>query len=571
MIETLKKVLKILRPEQRKQAYLMLLLMLFAMALEVFSIGMIIPVVGIVSAPDFFIKYESINFIYEYLGSPSQNTLVIYAMCALSFSYVLKSIFIGFVSYFQSKFLFHIFPDLSQRLFNKYLKMPYGFHLKRNSADLIKNILNEANLFNQTTVGLMVTISESLVIIAIISLMIFVQPLAASLVGVIFLLCFLMYFFFLRKKMELWGHSRQYHDGLRIQHVQQGLGSIKEIKLFGRENGFASVFEVHNFGNADVLRKQYFMREVPRLAIESVAVTALAIVVVLISLGSESQTLIPTLALFAAAAFRVMPSLNRIIVMSSAVSFGKSVIDNLAKELLLEEENFKDGRTKQITFMNEIKINEVDFSYNETSQLVLKDINISISKGEMVGFIGGSGSGKTTLIDIILGLLNPTKGNILIDGIDIKKNIRNWQSSIGYVPQDIYLTDNTLKNNIAIGVDDNDICLDSIVQSYKDARLEEFIDSLEDGVNTIVGERGSRISGGQKQRIGIARALYNRPSILVLDESTSALDPETEKGILKTINALKGKMTILMITHRESTLSHCDRVFRVSDGKIKES
>jgi ABC-type multidrug transport system fused ATPase/permease subunit len=401
--------------------------------------------------------------------------------------------------------------------------------------------------------------------------MIFVQPLAASLVGVIFLLCFLMYFFFLRKKMELWGHSRQYHDGLRIQHVQQGLGSIKEIKLFGRENGFASVFEVHNFGNADVLRKQYFMREVPRLAIESVAVTALAIVVVLISLGSESQTLIPTLALFAAAAFRVMPSLNRIIVMSSVVSFGKSVIDNLAKELLLEEENFKDGRTKQITFMNEIKINEVDFSYNETSQLVLKDINISISKGEMVGFIGGSGSGKTTLIDIILGLLNPTKGNILIDGIDIKKNIRNWQSSIGYVPQDIYLTDNTLKNNIAIGVDDNDICLDSIVQSYKDARLEEFIDSLEDGVNTIVGERGSRISGGQKQRIGIARALYNRPSILVLDESTSALDPETEKGILKTINALKGKMTILMITHRESTLSHCDRVFRVSDGKIKES
>jgi len=571
MIKTILNVLEILTQKQRNQSYLILFLMLIAMILEAFSIGLIVPVVGIVSAPDFFIKYESIAFINEILGSPSQNELIIISMLTLSFAFIFKSVFVGIVSYIQSKFLFHIFPDISQRLFDKYLRMPYNFHLQRNSAELIKNILNEANLFNQTTVGLMVTLSESLVIFAIVTLMIFVQPLAAIMVGVIFIICFSMYFFFLRKKMILWGETRQYHDGLRIQHVQQGLGSIKEIKLFGREAGFSSIFKKHNFGNADVLRKQYFMREVPRLGIESIAVVALAMVVVVISFGDESETLIPTLALFAAAAFRVMPSLNRIIVMSSAVNFGESVVVNLKKELRLTEENFIDSGIKDFALKDEITVEHIDFKYLKENDFILKDINFNIKKGEMIGFIGGSGSGKTTLIDIILGLLEPSSGSIMIDGKNINANMRSWQSSIGYVPQEVYLIDNTLKNNIAVGLSEEDINENKIIKAYKDAQLDSFISNLNDGVETVVGERGSRISGGQRQRIGIARALYNNPKILVMDESTSALDPKTEKDILETINKLKGKLTILMITHRESSLKYCDRIIKITDGKIKEN
>lgn len=571
MIKTILNVMEILTPNQRNKFYLILFMMLIAMVLEAFSIGLIVPVVGIVSAPNFFSQYESIAFINEMLGYPSQKELIAFSMLVLSVAFIFKSIFVGIVSYFQSKFLFHIFPDISQRLFDKYLNMPYNFHLQRNSAELIKNILNEANLFNQTTVGLMVTLSESLVILAIVTLMIIVQPLAAIMVGGIFIICFLLYFFFLRKKMAVWGKTRQHHDGLRIQHVQQGLGSVKEIKLFGREVGFSSIFKKHNFGNADVLRKQYFMREVPRLGIESIAVVALAMVVIIISSGDHAETLIPTLALFAAAAFRVMPSLNRIIVMSSAVNFGESVVANLKRELSLSEEANFNSCKKEHLLKNEIHIEDINFKYVEEDDFILRDVNFKIKKGEMIGFIGGSGSGKTTLIDIILGLLKPTSGSIKIDGYNINTNLKSWQSLIGYVPQDVYLTDNTLKHNIAMGLADKQINENQIIKAYKDAQLDSFISNLNDGIETVVGERGARISGGQRQRIGIARALYNNPKILVMDESTSALDPKTERDILETINKLKGKLTILMITHRESSLKYCDKIVELTNGRIQEN
>ena len=279
--------------------------------------------------------------------------------------------------------------------------------------------------------------------------------------------------------------------------------------------------------------------------------------------------LIPTLGLFAAASFRLMPSANKILSSIQQLRYEGPQIENVCKEL--KENRFfnhSKNSNEKFLFQNDIKLEEINYTYQGSSKPTLQNININIPSGFQTGFIGESGSGKSTLIDIILGLLDPTSGKVKVDDINIRKNLRGWQSKIGYVPQTIFLTDDTLRNNVAFAIPENKISDQLVKEAIKSANLEEYVNSLPDGLNTIVGERGVRLSGGQRQRIGIARALYHKPKVLVLDEATSALDINTEKEIMNGINKLRKKITVLIISHRENTVSACDQLFKLKNGRI---
>ena len=336
-----------------------------------------------------------------------------------------------------------------------------------------------------------------------------------------------------------------------------------------RENFFIEQYNFNNRNFANAAQKQSFLLNIPRLGIELIAIIALGVLAFSMSAkGEDTSNIMPVMAMFAAAAFRLMPSLNRILGNWQTFQYNQPVIDVLHGELQGQSELVDKPPYIKRSFNNSIQLRSVSFSYDDSKYVAVNDISLEIKKNSSVGFIGGSGAGKSTLLDLILGLLQPTSGKIISDGEDIHGNIEAWQKNIGYVPQTIYLTDDTLRNNIAFGVDSNDIDDDMINKALKLAQLDEYVAKLEYGINTFVGEGGVRLSGGQKQRIGIARALYHDPDVLVLDEATSALDHETEKEVMKAINFLCGKKTLLIIAHRLTTVERCDYLYRLKDGGI---
>jgi ABC-type multidrug transport system fused ATPase/permease subunit len=282
------------------------------------------------------------------------------------------------------------------------------------------------------------------------------------------------------------------------------------------------------------------------------------------------EAVLPTLGLFAAAAFRLMPSVNRVLGAVQSLRYGMPVIDTLCAEFKLAVPEIAVTQRSVTPFRATLELNQITYAYPAVAEPALKDISLAIQRGESVGFIGASGAGKSTLVDILLGLLAPDTGEVRVDGNDIQKNLRNWQDQIGYVPQSIFLTDDTLRRNVAFGLPNEQINDAAVHRAIRAAQLEEFVDSLPDGLETFVGERGIRLSGGQRQRIGIARAIYHDPAVLVLDEATSSLDTETERGVMQAITALQGSKTILIIAHRLSTVEHCNRLYRLQDGRVVE-
>jgi ABC-type multidrug transport system fused ATPase/permease subunit len=315
----------------------------------------------------------------------------------------------------------------------------------------------------------------------------------------------------------------------------------------------------------------YTLQQLPRLWLELLAVSGLAILV--ISMLAQSRALeavLPALGLFAAVAFRLMPSVNRLLGAVQTLRYGMPVIDTLWEEFRFAVPEVTVTQRSVVPFRGTLELNHITYTYPGVAEPVLKDISLAIQRGESVGFIGASGAGKSTLVDILLGLLAPEIGEVRVDGNDIKANLRNWQDQIGYVPQSIFLTDDTLRRNVAFGLPDKQIDNAAVQRAIRAAQLDEFVDSLPDGLETVVGERGIRLSGGQRQRIGIARSIYHDPAVLVLDEATSSLDTETERGVMQAIMALQGSKTVLIIAHRLSTVEHCNRLYRLEDGKAAE-
>ncbi|MBO6538824.1 MAG: ABC transporter ATP-binding protein [Rhizobiaceae bacterium] len=560
---------RILEPLQRAKALGLLLLMLIGMGLETLGVGLVLPAIALMTSSDMATAYPAIQPLLSALGNPTREMLIVMGMAAMAAVYALKALFLIYLAWVQAGFLFQLHASLSQRLLTSYLRQPYAFHLRRNSAELIRNVTTEVNLFTNAAQATLMLLTELLVILGIVALLFFVEPLGALAVGFVLGLAAMAFYRVFRSRILTWGKKRQHHEGLRIQHVQQGLGGAKDVKLLGREADFLDQYRMHNQANAAMLQRQYFMQLLPRLFLEVLAVCSLAGLVAIMAMqGKSLDQILPILGVFGAAAFRLLPSVNRSMTSLQATRFALPVIQTLHKELTGIDSAFPLPNAVPIRFESEIRLDNVTMYYEGSDRAAVENVSIVIPKGASVGFIGDSGGGKSTLIDVLLGLLTPSGGRVLVDGCDISDNLRGWQSHIGYVPQAIFLTDDTIRRNIAFGIADADIDDEAVASAMYSARLDEFVASLPEGLNTVVGERGVRLSGGQRQRIGIARALYHDPDVLVLDEATSSLDNATEKRIMDTVDAVRGKKTIIMVAHRLSTVENCDHLFRVTAGRV---
>jgi len=541
---------------------------------ELIGVGLVVPVIAILLDPsDLASRYPLFQHYLDMIGNPDRLHLVMIVMTTLFLAYLIKNLYLAFLAWQQTRYVFSLQAELSTRLFTTYLRQPYVFHLQRNSALLVRNIQGEMNmLINGVFSPGMQIFAEGLVIAGLCGLLFYVAPMGTLIVFLVVGSFARVFQYVTKAAISSWGQSRIFHEGIRIRQLQQGLGGIKDVKLLGRETDFISLYSKSTRHSTRMNQKQSALQQIPRLFLELLAIFGLSILMVTLTWqGSSSANMIPTLALFAAVAFRLMPSMNRIMAALQQLRFGFPALNLLYRELSLPDEVSKHPTDQStITFQNEVRLDSISFSYPGAVKPALESVSLSINKGESVGFIGPSGSGKSTLIDILLGLLEPTSGNIQVDGVNIRGNMPSWQKQIGYVPQTIFLTDDTLRRNIAFGLAEDQIDSQAVEDALKAAQLESFVKDLPEGINTVVGERGVRLSGGQRQRIGIARALYHDPSVLVLDEATSALDNETEKDVMQSINALHGTKTIVMIAHRLSTVEGCDRIYSLENGKLIE-
>ena len=557
----------LLSVKERKQAVFLLIFIFIGMLLEILSIGLVFPLFSAIFDPGFA------DLVEEYVG-PAIDTqvLIITTITAFFGLYVIKTIFLVLILKKQLLFVYTLQADLSRRLFESYLMQDYSFHIQRSSPELIRNTITEVNLLVQNGVLQLITlIAEVSVLVGVICFLLYMEPLVTLAATIIVAAVGGGFFQFVKSRILSWGEERQLHEALRIQHVQQGLGGIKEIKLLGKEYEFVSRFGFHTDAAAKVWRLAATTHQYPRLLLELVGVFIISLFMLTIVIrGIQIDELLPVLAVFAAASLRLIPSANRIVSALQVARFSLPAVHIIHTEL---HDFVKSNREDMISassliFRRDIVLDDIYYKYPSSGEYSLSNINLTIKHGDTVGFIGSSGAGKSTIVDLILGLLPPNLGTVCVDGANIEEHIRAWQSLIGYVPQTVYLSDESLRANIAYGIPEDDIDELAVAAAIKSAQLSEFIESLPDGIYTSVGERGVRISGGQLQRLGIARALYNDPNILVLDEATSALDLVTEAGVMDSIRGLQGHKTIIIVTHRYSTVQHCNMIYKLQDGKI---
>lgn len=567
-----KNLFYILTSTQRKQGFVQLLLMIIAMLFELLSIGMLVPIIAVISSNDLGVKYPKLIPILHKIGDPSQQKLLIYVMSAFVLIYCVKMLFMTFVTWINFKYVFSLQISFSERLFKGYLKHPITFHLQRNSAQLIQNSINLVASTTGVLVTVLLILTEFITAFAILILLFKLQPTGVLILFSIFTPSVLIFHFLTKKLLLKWGTAYQMHEGKRIQHLQQGIGAVKDIKLLGRESYFFNQYHEHNKKSAFSYQKQQTLQALPRFFLEFLAVICIGVLVIVMVLkGNEFGLILTTLGLFAGAAFRLIPSLNRIAGAIQLLRFSEPVLATLREEFELIDNIKPAPRKAQISLTKTISLQDVCFKYPTAEKISIKNVSLSIPIGSSTGFVGTTGAGKSTLVDIILGLLTPDSGVITVDGVNIQDNLRAWQDQIGYVPQSIFLTDDNLRRNIAFGIEDEKIDEDALWRAIRSAQLEELVINLPEGLNTMVGEKGVRLSGGERQRIGIARALYHNPVLLVLDEATSSLDIHTEHEVMKAVQALHGEKTIIIVAHRLSTIEHCDRVFRLQDGRLEEA
>jgi ABC-type multidrug transport system fused ATPase/permease subunit len=562
----------ILNREQRRGAAWLFVLSVGGMLFETLGVGLVLPAFALLADNNVAARYPALAPFLAAIGSPTRTQLIVLGMLALVAVYFCKEVYLALLAWCQMRFVYGVQAELSRRLYQRYLSQPYPFHLRRNSAQLIRNAITETNIFAQVvlTAGLQ-CLTEALIGTGIALLMLSVEPLGTLLVVGLSSVAVGVFHRMTSRRISAWGAIRQQHEGTRIQQIQQGLGGIKEVKMLGREDVFLDAFDAGNAAYAAAGRRFGFISQLPRLWLEFLGIASLAtLVLAMVSAGRPPDAVLSTLGLFAVGAFRLMPSANRVLSGMQSVRFGLPVVDVLYTELL-ELPGAPVGRDRApLSLAANIRLDDVTFRYPGAVAPAVDGASLTIPRGSSVGFVGTTGAGKTTLIDIVLGLLPPSSGRVLVDGVDIASNLAGWQEQIGYVPQSIYLSDDSLLHNIAFGVPPHEIDRAALARAVGLAQLRTFVEQLPEGLDTYVGERGVRLSGGQRQRIGIARALYRNPSVLVLDEATSALDVATEAEVLDAVRALHGVQTVLIVAHRRNAVANCDHVFRVDDGRLSE-
>ena len=569
------KKLKFIIPSRFKSAGIVLLVyMVIGMLMESLGLGLLLPIVNLIMDPNMLSKHEVIQYFLINLGINTHSELVFFAMVLFSFVFILKTGILLFIAWKQAGFAQSISETISSKLFEGYLRQPYIFTKHRNSATLFRNNTTEVTQFTTVVQNGLYLMSEITIATAIILTLVIIDPIGA--ISVFLFLGFMGYLLnqFTKGPIAKLGEQRQFAEGKRTLHLLQGFNGFKEVKVFQKENYFLEKYQVFNSVFYKLARKLVIIQQLPRLYLELISVLGLSMfVIVNILNGNDVQKIISILSVIMLASFRLIPSINRILSNIQAVKYALPAIDLIHNELKEMSKNDFKKRNQSLAKMplnHILRIENLSYRYPDSNEIVLNNISMDIPIGSAIGIIGKSGSGKSTIVDIIIGLLEPNSGRIVIDGNDIQQNIHSWMKNIGYVPQTIYLIDDTLKRNIAFGVDESELDDKALFRAIKDAQLEDFIKELPNGINTEVGERGVKLSGGQRQRIGIARALYNNPQILILDEGTSALDNETESYIMEAISLLKKEKTIILIAHRYSTLVNCDLIYKLQKGVIVE-
>lgn len=569
---TIKKLLSILEKNFRNKALVLQVLLLIGVLFESIGLGMLIPLVTIITDVKAADQHVFVHFIKGFVGNISNQQLVFIVLGIFTLFYCIKTLFLSYLTWRQTEFTLGLSRNISTRLYRGYLFQPYVFFLDKNSALLMRNILSEVGSITGYVQAIMYLQTEISVLFGITVTLFLIEPFGASVVFLFVGSISYLLFFISKKKLVSWGKQRMNYDGIRSKNVLQGLHGLSELKLFQKENYFINKFDADTKLSFGAQRKSQFMQQIQRYYLELVLMISVMLLAgAVIAQGRMINDILPSLSLFLFAALRMLPSANRIISSLQAMRVSRPSVDMLYEELMLCQ---KENETEVLPSDTPVRMNrfigfyQLSYSYPSSGHKSLDDINLEIMAGSVVGIIGQSGSGKTTLVNILTGLLKPGSGKVVVDDIDITSRMVDFRKQIGYVPQNIFLIDDSLKRNIAFGLDDADIDLAKLNDVINAAQLDEVVANLPEGIDALIGERGVKLSGGQRQRIGIARALYNNPSILILDEGTSALDNETEQYIMDSVAKLKGKLTIILVAHRYTTLHFCDIVYKMQNGRI---
>lgn len=552
--------------KSKKSIYLFLFLILISAVLEIFGVALIVPVLSLILTSESIFIFDYSFFNYEIYFQIDRKILINYTVIFVLIFFLLKSAFLTYFNYWRSKFIFSLNEKLSNKIFSTYLKLPYLFHLKRNSSTSTRNLLAIQN-FVRNIDQLAHLVTEFIILLSFIILLFIYEPQITIFMVII---GFLFYYIYNKIVSPInFNIGKKSHEASRdiLNTIKQGLMGIKDIKLYGREENFYSEFKktIKRFSKS--LTTYEFLQPIPKIILEFLAVFLIIItVVILIFLKYENNEILIFIALLGAVGFKLIPSLNKVISAIQHLKYYLPLTDSIIDELKLNSKIEKIS-IEDIHFNKNLKFNNVSYSY-DNKKIILDKINLTISKNENIGIIGKTGSGKSTLINLVLGLIKPSSGEILIDEKKESLNSRSWQNKIGFVPQNVYLINDSIKKNIAFGLNELEISEEKIKQASEVSQLDEFINTLPNGLETIIDENGSNLSGGQVQRIGIARALYGNPDILVFDEPSSALDNFTEDKLFKAIKDISNHKSIIIISHKLSTLNFCDQIYKIENKKI---
>ena len=575
-MQVVKELSYIFEKKNKVKLLFLFILILGSAFLELVGVSAIMPLVNIIVDSTSIYNNQVYYAIYSYFGMNNEKQFVMLMTISLIFVYIIKNMYIVIMYYFQFGFTYNYQRSLAVRLTNCYMKQPYVFHLSKNVAELQRNVIDDVTMFFQAVLGIIQFITEILVSLLLVAYLLYIDK-SITLAIMIFLLFFaIAYLKLFKNKSVKWGEENRYTNVIRNKWIRQSFEGIKEIKIVNREQFFIDKVDKYYKAFANATKKQQLISNIPRPLFEAACVTAfLSAITIKIAKGVNLNYFLPVISAFAIAAFRLLPSFGRLTTAVNTIAFNYPAVNALYNDLYEADKfNYKDEHIEsdvELSFNHEISVNNLTFKYPSSEKTILDNVSLCIPKNKSVAIIGASGSGKTTLVDVILGILQPISGSVMTDGIDIYSNINKWHEYIGYIPQMIYLMDDTIRNNVLFGFTDDIDNEEKVWEALEEAQLKSFVEGLEDGLDTVIGERGVRLSGGQRQRIGIARALYNDPKILVLDEATSALDNETENAVMEAIDGLHGRKTMIVIAHRLSTIKNCDFVYRVEDGKVIEN
>ena len=572
-MDTFKKIRYIFNRKQKVTIVILACIIIGGAFCELLGITALLPFINVAISPNSIYENKYLLYFFNLFHMDNPNVFLAFMAGALILIYLLKNAYLTFMNYLMFRFTYNNQRQLAYRMLKTYLQQPYTFFLDHNSADLIRNVSDDTSVLFDTVLSVMQLMVELIVCTL---LMIFLMMTDKSItigVGVILTLFLLGFIKIMKKNVQQRGAKVRENRVGMSKWLLQAFGGIKETKILGKESFFLKKYNYEYSSFADNHCIYQTLSYLPKPLMETVCIgSVLLIVAIKLLRGVESEYFVSTISVFAVAAFRLLPAFNRITGYFSRIMFNKSSVNAVYHDLKQIEELEKletmENKSKlPFVLEKEISVQDISFRYPNVNNYVLQNANLSIPKNKSIAFIGPSGAGKTTLADIILGVLTPENGYIKVDEISVFDNMKEWHKKLGYIPQTIYLLDDSIKHNIAYGVDENEIDEERLNNAIDEAQLRDFIDSLDNGIDMVIGERGVRLSGGQRQRLGIARALYTNPEVLILDEATSALDTETETAVMDAINGLAGKKTLIIIAHRLTTIKNCDYIYEIKDGK----